>query len=253
MKKTTLKTISKSAINTFIALGLIVLAYEACYLVFSKRSDVFPEFFHTLQLSISYLGDKEVVVSLGWSIYRVLISLLISSLLAYFLALISARYNFFKKTIGPLIYVISAIPVTAIVLILILFTKITCYIIVFLIVFPLVYKASLSSISHVYKNYGDLIKLDERNLMYINLKVVIPLSSKGFLTSVSQALGIALKGEIAGELFMSASRFKGIGILIRNAFDTANIDRLFALTFLAIIFVGIFDLAIHLIKRAEAE
>jgi NitT/TauT family transport system permease protein len=236
-----------NALYLVLGLGMVVLIWDIIY--WSAGEKVFPEFFKTLSLSLSYLADKQVMVGLGYSILRITISLAIVLLLGVFLGLLAAFYPPLEKIMSPFIYLLTCFPTASMIFVLIIYTRITEYLLVSFLTFPIIYKAALGGGKSAIQRYLDPIKMEGRYSSFNFFHVVLPLSMPYIFVGFSQASGLALKAEIMGEVFMSDNRFRGIGFLINAAYTEVDINRLFALTLLAIMTMSLVDLAAYFIKR----
>jgi len=230
----------------FIGFLLVIGIWDLIHIVSSNV--VFPEFFHTLYTSLTYLGNKEVLINTGYSLLRIILITLISTILGYILGTLASFYKPLGEILKPLIYLLTAFPSACLIYILIIFTSITNYILVFLLTFPLIYKICYQGGLLIDNNYSMILSLEgkykPKNLFRIYYPLNIPYLFIGFY----QVAPLALKGELMSEIFMSNVNYKGLGILIREAatYDF-DIDRLFALTLFGILLMAIIDLIFNVI------
>lgn len=247
MKNLFLKIIKSKYFSIFIGIILLILIWEIISL--SSSSIVFPEFFKTLINSIKLIANKEVMYSLGISILRIVITLFICLVVGYILGTLSGFYTKLGEVFKPIIYLLTCFPTACMIYILIIYTKITCYVLVGVLTFPLIYKACYIGSQNIINTYSQNIKLNGRYKISNLTKIVLPLNLPYLGLGILQTSGLALKGEIMGEVFMGDTSFKGIGVLIKKAASVDyNIDNLFSLTLLAIMTMAVLDLIVHLIK-----
>ena len=254
MKKTTednKKEIGLRLLYSFLGVLLVILIWEIIH--FSTSQSVFPEFFLTLGKMFGLFSDKNVFIGLGYSILRIVITLAIVFFLGTLLGLLSAFYPPLEKIMAPLIYIITALPTASLIFIFIIYTKITCELLVGVLTFPIIYKAVLGGGKIILGRYRLTVSLDGRYKAKNFFKVLVPLSLPYMSLSLAQASGLALKAEIMGEVFMSSNRFRGIGVLINSAYLSADTGRLFALTLLAVLFMSVVELALFFIKRGLTD
>lgn len=248
MKNTFLKIIKSKYFSIFIGLILLILIWEIISL--SSSSVVFPEFFKTLINSFKLIANKDVMYSLGISLLRIVITLSICLILGYLLGTLSGFYTKLGEVFKPIIYILTCFPTACMIYILIIYTKITCYVLVGVLTFPLIYKACYIGSQNIINTYYQNIKLNGRYKINNLTKVIFPLNLPYLGLGILQTSGLALKGEIMGEVFMGETSFKGIGVLIKKAASVDyNIDNLFSLTLLAIITMALLDLIVHIIKN----
>ncbi len=215
----------------------------------SSSQFVFPEFFLTLKNTFYLLKEKEVLISLGLSLLRILITLIISLIAGYILGTIAGFIPLLGEILKPTIYILTCFPTACLIYILIIYTNLTCYVLVGILTFPLIYKASYIGASSIIAKYEMTLRLDGPYKLNNLFKVVFPLNIPYLYLGLFQTSGLALKGEIMGEVFMGDTSYKGIGVLIKKAANQDyNINNLFSLTLLAIITMALVDLLIYLIK-----
>lgn len=232
---------------TFIGILLLIGIWDLISLISSNL--VFPEFFFTLKNSFSLLSNREVLISIGLSLYRILITLSIAIIIGYLLGTLAGFFPILGEILKPTIYILTCFPTACLIYILIIYTKLTCYVLVGVLTFPLIYKACYLGSENIITTYEKELRLYGRYKFNNLTKVIFPLNLNNLYLGIFQTSGLALKGEIMGEVFMGDTSFKGLGVLIRKASNQDyNINNLFSLTLLAIIIMTIIDLIISILK-----
>jgi NitT/TauT family transport system permease protein len=233
----------------YIFLGVLFLI-AVWELIWLGGGQVFPEFFASVGYMFQAMGRPETWLNLGYSFLRILISLAIVIILGYLCGLLSAFFSPLEKIFQPFIYFMTSFPTASLIFVLMIYTKITCYILVAILTFPIVYKAVLGGGKLVIAKYEDQLAIEGRYKPKTLWKIVAPLSLPYLYIGFAQASGLALKAEIMGEVFMASSEFKGIGVLINRAAKVDfEYDKLFGLTLLALLTMAVFDLLIWILKR----
>lgn len=233
----------------FFALGILLLIaiWEIIYL--STSHNTFPEFFSSIGEMSALMGNPSIWKALGYTFFRLVISLLFSILLGTIFGLLAAYFPPVEYVLKPLVYIITCFPTASLIFVLIIYTKITSYLLVFIVTFPIMYKAVLGGGKIILKKYNDPIATEGR-YSFINLiKVVLPLSLPYIFIGMAQAVGLGFKVEIMGEVFMTSWHFIGIGKLINEAYTNLDMLELFGLTFFAILTIIVLDTIIHFVKR----
>lgn len=231
---------------------LIIIIWELLYLC--TNSYIFPEFFSTFKLTLTYFFDKEVLINVGFSLYRIFIVIIISTILGYFLGSIAGFFKFFGEINKPLIYFITAIPSVCLIYILIIYTSLVSYVLVFLLTFPIIYKACYSGSTRINDEYKLVLTLEGKYSLKNFTKVILPLNLPYLSLGLTQAVPLALKGEIMSEVFISSTSAKGLGLLIRNAYSyDFDINRLFALTLFGIILISVFDFIFNKLRKIKIK
>ncbi|MCI2068890.1 MAG: ABC transporter permease subunit [Bacilli bacterium] len=227
------------ALDILLGFLFLVLIWDAIYLL---GGETFPEFFRTLGGMFLLLGEQNVLTSLLMTLGRIILTLVISTFLGSLLGLLAAFFKPLEAFFRPLIYVMTAFPTVSMILFLIIYTKITSYIIVAFLTFPVIYKAVLKGGKDIMEKYSDPLSLEGKNSLKSFVLVLCPLSLPSIFLGVFQASGLALKGEIMGEVFMNYTNAQGLGGMINQAYIDVNMPRLFSLTLLAILTMSLFDL-----------
>ena len=238
----------KKALYGLLGVLLLIGIWELIH--FIPGQVAFPEFFYTLGQMFLLIGQQKVMVGLGYSLARIIITLVIVFFLGSLIGLLSAFFSPLEKILAPFIYFLTAFPTASIIFVLIIYTRVTCELLVAFLTFPLIYKAALGGGKLILERYTLSIRLEGRYKPKNFFKVLLPLSLPYLSMGLAQATGLGLKAEIMGEVFMSSSRFKGIGVLIKNAYDVSDINTMFQLTLLAILVMSLVELGLYFIKRA---
>lgn len=245
--KITKKSISK-LIYLLIGIMLIFLGWHLGYLY--SPNNIIPPIGEVIKSSCLLLIEKNAMLALGYTTYRVVICLLIVVILAYVLGVLSAFYPQLGEILSPVVYLISSLPSASIIFILIIFTDITNYLLVSFLIFPIIYKGVYLGSKTIIQTYESTIRLEGRYKLKNLFKVVCPLSLPYLTIGLAQGIPLALKAEIMGEVFMSSTRYIGLGRLINQAYLDVDMVRLFSLTLLAIVLILIIDFLMRLAKKS---
>lgn len=231
----------------FLGILLLIVIWDIIYL--STSNNTFPEFFASLIEMFKLMSYSNIWVALGYTFFRLIVSLLVSILLGTTFGLISAYFPPVEHILKPLIYILTCFPTASLIFVLIIYTKITSYLLVFIITFPIMYKAVLGGGKLILKKYRDPISTEGRYSLPNLIRVVLPLSLPYIFIGMAQSIGLGFKVEIMGEVFMSSWHFIGIGKLINEAYINLEMIELFGLTFFAILTIVILDTILYFVKR----
>lgn len=231
---------------------LVIGIWELIAYILSSQaaSFVFPEFFTTVGKMVSLFTYKTLWVGTGYTVLRILISLSVSLVLGYFLGLLSSFYEPLEYVLKPLVYVLTALPTISVILVLVIFTKITSYAVVFLLSFPIVYKAVLLGGKKVKEEYGPELLLEGKYRAGNFCRIYMPLSLPHLFLGLSQTSGLCLKSEIMAETFLRSNKNVGLGQLIQSAYTDSDFLTLMALTLFAILIMGLVDLGFYFVKKS---
>ena len=96
----------KNIVYVILGIMLLIVLWEV--VSFSTDHLFLPEFFMCLGKTFSLFGNAFIMVSLGYTILRMLISVLISSLLAIVLGIIAGYYDPLAHILFPLITILTS-------------------------------------------------------------------------------------------------------------------------------------------------
>lgn len=238
----------------FVALG--VLACLAIYEIFAVATNftLIPELFQALGMMFSFFGDGLVMASLGWSLLRLLISFIAAAIVGIVLGILAGYFDSFAHFMAPLITILRAIPTIALLFILVVYVPNFSLYIVFILLFPIIYQATLEGAGSVYRKYEYDLRLNGRWSINNITKVIFPLSQDYILLGLIQAFGLGFKGEIMAETFSYKAGYLGLGRLIYLAYENVETERLVALTLLSLFFSLIMDALLYFIRdKLEAK
>jgi NitT/TauT family transport system permease protein len=182
---------------------------------------------------------------------RGFLAFLISLLLGYILAYISYKSEIFKELISPLISFLRSIPTISVIIIVIMIVdlKLISYTIVSLIIFPMIYQNLLHSFENIDNELIMINKMDNINPIKNFFLFIFPITLSGLLNAIIQTLGLSIKIQIMSEILTGSTKIKGIGLLINNYRTNLEIENVFALTLMIILFVYIIELLVKKIKN----
>lgn len=211
-----------------------------------------PEFFSCFMSMILLFGDANAMVSLGYSLLRLLISLIISFLLGVFFGVLAGYFDILARTLFPLIAMLRAIPTIAVIFLLAVYVPHFSLYVVSLVLFPVIYQASLEGSSSVYHQYERDFMLRGRYRLDNIAKVVLPLSTDYILLGLIQGVGLGIKVEIMAETFSYKADYYGLGKKIYQCYASVEYREMMAYVLLALLLSIILD-SILLVLRDRLE
>lgn len=237
----------KNIVYVILGIMLLIVLWEV--VSFATDHLFLPEFFMCLGKTFSLFGNAFVMVSLGYTILRMLISVLISSLLAIVLGILAGYYDSLAHILFPLITILRTIPTIALVLLLIVYVPNFSYYVVSLVVFPIIYEAVLEGSRNVYSKYeNDFLLIGKHHINNIT-RVVFPLSTGYIFLGLIQGVGLGLKVEIMAEILAQNSRFRGLGPLIQQAYIDVDYLRMMAYVMFVLFLAFIFDAMLRWVSK----
>lgn len=209
--------------------------------------DVFKEF-------LNLLRDPQTYVVLGYTFFRLIVSISVAAMFGLALGLISGIYYEIEALLKPIIITLRTLPIiTIIVVILILYgNTLSLYIISFLLLFPIIYQAELDGVKNIRPLLLEALKLDCDKCSLPAVKMVyFPLSLPFFRTSLLQSAGLGIKVLVVAEFIAQTKNSIGWELY----FHRINLEYpvVFAWTFVLILLVtGIEHLVVRYIKYQTA-
>ena len=197
----------------------------------------------------AYLKDISFWVSLGWTYLRSIESFLIAFLIALGLAVLAYSKKEAEKFINPFMAFIRAIPTMAIILILIISIapEGTPIVVAGIVICPTLYQSFLTSLKQIDQKLVEMTNIYHVSKKNQIFKFYIPTVLPGILENSATGFSLNIKLIIAAEA-MAQTR-NSIGKLMQYAKISIEIEKLFALTIIAVILSVISEALIKLFKR----
>ncbi len=237
----------KNIVYGILGVLLLIVLWEV--ISFSTNHLFLPEFFICLGKAFSLFGNAFTMVSLGYSILRMLISVCISAVLGIILGVVAGYYDGLAKILSPLIVVLRSIPTIALVLLLIVYVPNFSIYVVSLVAFPIIYEAVLEGSRGVYAQYENDFLLFGKHYLSNLVRVVFPLCSGYIFLGLIQGVGLGLKVEIMAEIISQKSNFMGIGPLIQQAYIDVDYKLMMSYVLLILIVSFIFDIGLRFLSK----
>ena len=197
----------------------------------------------------AYLKDISFWVSLGWTYLRCIESFLIAFLIALGLAVLAYSKKEAEKFINPFMAFIRAIPTMAIILILIISIapEGTPIVVAGIVICPTLYQSFLTSLKQIDQKLVEMTNIYHVSKKNQIFKFYIPTVLPGIVENSATGFSLNIKLIIAAEA-MAQTR-NSIGKLMQYAKISIEIEKLFALTIIAVILSVISEALIKLFKR----
>lgn len=197
----------------------------------------------------AFLKDISFWVSLGWTYLRCIESFLIAFLIALGLAVLAYSKKEAEKFINPFMAFIRAIPTMAIILILIISIapEGTPIVVAGIVICPTLYQSFLTSLKQIDQKLVEMANIYHVSKKNQIFKFYIPTVLPGILENSATGFSLNIKLIIAAEA-MAQTR-NSIGKLMQYAKISIEIEKLFALTIIAVILSVISEALIKLFKR----
>ena len=236
--------------KTYYVLGIlfIFVLWELLSII-SDNDFVVPSVELTFDALGKILIDKNTYTILASTLLRLVISISVCFVLGVVLAVLSNLSNHFKSFIKPIVVLLKTLPMAAVIIMLLVMVgrSYSPYFIIGVVVFPLIYEATLNGLEGIDKDIKDEVKLLSGNNFQVFKSIYIPLTLPHILTSLIQSVGLGLKVLVMAEFI--AETKNSIGEAIRFYKNEATTEYVFAWSIILIIFVLLVDSIINILKK----
>ncbi len=243
MKKLLVNLIYSLAVILFV----LLIWYIACWWI--NVDLILPTPYQAFLNLWEYLKLQEFWVSLGYTYLRCIESFLIAFIIAITFSCLAYAFKTFEKIMNSFMAIIRAIPTMAIILILIIIIspKLTPIIVAGIVICPTLYQTFLSGFKQIDNKLIEMANLYhvKKNIQIKNL--YLPFMKAIIIDNSASTFSLNIKLVIAAEAL--ALTRNSIGKLMQYAKINLEVEKLFALTIIAIILSYISEIIIRLLKR----
>lgn len=238
---------------TFLGIILFFLLWYLIFILAGSSIYIFPDPLTVVKKSFELFGRPYLYKCIWGSLYRMLIGFAGGSVLAIALGMIVGNYTKIKYVFNPTMIALRSIPTAALVFLLLVlagFDNASIYIVA-IIVFPMVYEATVSGYQNIDQNIIMAMRVDSANPLRNNFVIKLPLSMPYIAVGLTTSFALSFKIEIMAETLTSSSKSYGLGRAISVAFANQydGLVSTFAYAFVAILVMLIVSLLIWIIKK----
>ena len=242
------KELSKNKIQ--VALSCVILLFLWEIIALKIDNDIYLPTLGQVFISIKeIISDERFIINIFSTITRCILSFILTLITAFMFSIISNSFNLFKNFLIPIISLARSIPnMVLIVLTLIWFNKESApYIVVFIMVFPVLYDAILSSIKNIDKSILEMASLYKISKKDKILKIYLPSIKFSLISILSSTISLGFKIVIAGEVY--GQPLYGIGAMIQSEKVNFNTRAIFAWIIIIVIISSLLNIVEKLILR----
>ena len=234
----------------FIILGVIAFFLAWWLLSLILNTSLLPSPLKVFLSLGPLLKDSYTYISIGWTLLRLFISVVVGFILGSFLGILGALNKAFYNFLRPLIIVLRTLPTATIIYLIIALTRtvVAPFIIVFLIVFPICYEAIITGIKSIDENIIMAFKVDGTKTFRAIYRIYLPLAWPNLILGLVSSLGLGMKVCIMAEV-LAGDNIPGLGRMIYLSYMNVDMDNILAISLIAIILIGLTDIAIHYAKK----
>ncbi|MBO6280006.1 MAG: ABC transporter permease subunit [Bacilli bacterium] len=250
--KLTKKVISNKYFLSFIGIIFFFLLWVSIYFIAGQKQSVFPSPIETFEQMFIYLGDPFTYRCILGSLERMLIGFSIGSSTAILLGVIVGNFIKLKYVFKPTMVALKSIPTAALTFLFLVLAGLRnapIYIVV-IIVFPIVYEATIGGYSSIDEFVLMSTRVDGANLFKSNLKIKFPLAFKTISLGLISSFTLSFKIEIMAEV-ISGSSSEGLGRAIQSAYLNSSNGMVptFAYSLIAILIMLLVTFIFDVLKK----
>lgn len=226
----------------------IVFLWYIIYLIVDHPL-LIPPISKVIETFFKMLIESSFINALWHTAFRLIISLLISSICGISLGYLSAKNKSVELVLRPHVTILKTIPVISVIIIMYILVgyQIAPYIITFFMIFPIFYQATYQGIKAINQDLLDVYHLEMEN-RYLEIKYVYLHNIKDFLILASyQSFGLGFKVLVTSEYITQTQH--SIGKLLYQAKVNLQYDYVFAITILLIIITVLVEVFMTSFKK----
>ncbi len=211
---------------------------------------IFPSIESMIKKSISYFCDGFFYKSLSNTLFRVIVSFLISFVLACVFGIVSYLFEPCKRIVDPIISVMRAAPTIAIMIILNLLAvkpKISPVIVSFVVIFPMLYSSVLASLNSVDEKWLEMAKMYKVNKGKQFISLYMPAVLPYIAEEGGAALSFNLKLTVSAEII--ANTYASMGGLLQTANVYYDIAGVMSITVITVLLSVILETTVKLLIK----
>ena len=237
---------------TFIGVIFFFLVWTIIYFIAGQSQTIFPAPIETIKEVFIYLGDAYIYKCIWGSLYRMIIGFGVASVIGIIIGMFVGNFTNLRYVFNPTIIALKAIPTAAIVFLFLVLAglKNAPIFVVGIIVFPMVYEATVSGYRHIDNDLLLALRVDGNNNFYANFKIKLPLAFPHIALGLLSSFALSFKIEIMAEVISGSSSY-GLGRAIQVSYinSTSGMVPTFAYSLIAIIVMLIVTLIFDILKK----
>ena len=237
---------------SFLGILFFFLIWFVIYLIAGSSQAIFPSPIETFEQMFIYLGDTYTYKCILGSLKRMIYGFLIGAFAAIVLGIIVGNFIKLKYVFNPTMVALRAIPTAALVFLFLVLAGLenAPIFIVVIIVFPIVYEATVAGYSSIDKYVLMSSRVDGASRLSSNIRIKFPLSFPYIALGLISSFALSFKIEIMAEVISGSSSY-GLGRAIQTSYinSTNGMVPTFAYSLIAIILMLVVTLLLDIIKK----
>lgn len=245
-------SIMKDKIKKFLT-GLLVLVFwlgiwEIAAIIYNNYM-LFPTVEATFKALCEVIWDKNFILTVLFSLFRVLSGFVFGTLISVILAVVASKIDFVKALVAPIMTVAKSAPVVAVILIIWLLVggQNVPIVISMLMVMPIIWQNLIDGYSSIDKGLSEICTVYNFSYGKRFRLLILPTLMKYLFPGLITASGLAFKSGIAAEIISMTK--SSIGKEIYNAKYLLEGPELFAWVIIVIVLSFSLELIIKTVIR----
>lgn len=249
----TKKNFLKKAIKGILIATFWILIWEAASRLVSLNNEllvlIFPGPFTVFDKWTEIALTEPFITAALLTLVRIFIGFSIGALFGFALGIITHVSNIFYSLISPVLKIIRAVPVVAIIILLYLFFNSSTLpiIIVVLMVLPLIWQTVHDGLSNTDKSLLEMAQSFCISNSKTLFRVKLPYITPSLVTACVNALGLAWKSGVAAEVICLPDR--SLGTLLWYGKGNVNYDEVYAVTLTVVVLSIFIEILLKLILK----
>lgn len=212
-----------------------------------------PVIFPTIDSIFSSFGGLFVgknLVSLGYSVLRIIVSVFLSFVISFFVSYLYFIWKGSLSFIKPLLFILKVSPVVALTIYAYLIlgnSDSVPYIITCAVMIPIMIDAITVSIDNIEKETIESAQLEGANKTTLFFKIVVPSILPYILLSLLQTFALGFKVSVMAEYITNTSN--SIGQILYKSLVNVDMALLIAIILFIVLISAVFEFFIHLYIR----
>lgn len=249
-----IKHVLKKILKFVLVTAFWLLVWEAASRLLSRDNEllllILPSPVTVFKTWLNMGFTPEYLTAALYTLLRVFLGFLIGSVVGILIGIVTNLSKIADAIISPILKLIRAVPVVAIVILLYLFFKsdVLPIIIVILMVLPLVWQTVYDGLCHTDRQYLEMAKVYKLSRFKTFMQVRLPLIVPSLISTLINALGLAWKSGVAAEVICLPAI--SLGTILWSAKGGVDFDKVYAVTLTVVILSIIIEILLkQLTKR----
>lgn len=228
--------------------GVWVAAYFAV-----GNEYVVPSFTETMRELGALFASGTFWESFGGTLWRTVAGWLLAFAFAVLFAAAGVASKKFRSFFAPFVSVFRTLPTMAITLMLLIWSTplVAPVIVTFLMLFPVTYAQLMAAYGEIDPQLFEMARVYGVPRREVLCKIAVPGMLPAVFSQAGPNLSLSLKVTISAEVLVST--FRSLGGMMHEAANYLQVAEMFALTILALLVGGLFELALHFLTRITAR